>query len=607
MSDLEILPAWAGKRGTDGPPPGDLPTGPRPDDGSMDSAVAPTPDGVDDPAAWPPPAPPALPAPPASDREVAVADEEAAAPPLPHPPRPLPDDAASPGDIGHLSRWEAPEPAPAPPEPEPQSERRPGAELADPEPGLDPAPWAALPDPEPTSEPARTEPLHPQPATSEPARLTPPHPQPAASEPPPSPLDSPFLDRAAEGGSGAPPPVPEIRPRPEPSTPAAGSAEPAPARRPVAVDRPGRPSGLRLFVKTLLIFLVVGAIAAALGYLAGRLVTEDRTSAEAGSSATTGDPVDESTTSASVTAPASTALDLALGQQGLTVTGTVPDQTTATAIEEAVEITFAGAGSVEVEIDPSLPAPAWLEALPPVIHGFGSLIEGTLVVEGEAAELRAVAPDSRALRRVTDALDAGLGFPPLTADATSITTERAASLTATADGGVLTLTGTVPSTVVRDEIVSRGAEIYDEIDVADEIEVDPAAYLTQEWRHFPDALSVFAALGDFEIGIDGTTFHGQADDGFSFSRDDTELDDGSVTALEELSAIIIRSGRPVTVVGYASDADDEEAVELALARAEEVAGILLANGVDESQVTTTDAGDDIDDGRRAVVVIGTSS
>jgi outer membrane protein OmpA-like peptidoglycan-associated protein len=332
-------------------------------------------------------------------------------------------------------------------------------------------------------------------------------------------------------------------------------------------------------------------------------VTEERNDADDGQTTAAGDI--GSGAAETVPPPVPTGdLELSLADGELTISGTEPDEASATAIDDAARNVFGDAASVRVEVDPAVEGPPWSDGLPAVIQGFGGLIDGSLRIDGEAAELEAVAPDRTSLRRLTDALAPEYGFPPLATDATSVTTETAPSILATADDGVLTLTGTVPSTGIRNGIVQAGAELYDEIDVADELEIDPATYSTPEWRRFAEVLAVFASLGDFQIGIDGGTFHGVTEDGIEFSRDEADLDDEAAEALEQLSPLLIRSGLRVRIVGYAEDADGDAAVDLAQARADSVAEVLQGAGTDRSQITASDAGEDIDDGRRVVVVIG---
>jgi hypothetical protein len=412
-------------------------------------------------------------------------------------------------------------------------------------------------------------------------------------------VDAAFLYRTDAGQEAVPPPVPEIRP-PGPAE-TADRQIPASSPRPFAVDPDPRSGGVGLLVKTLAIFLVLGALAAALGYLGGRLITENR--ADAGES-----PAPTGTLSASPVerevSPSGQPLLISLDQHQLTVTGTLADQATADAIAEASEVAFGSSTALNLTVDPGIASPPWVDGLPIVIHGFASLIDGSVTIWADSVVLVAEAPNRRSLNRLTDALAPELGFPPLDDGAAEVTTDQAPTVTAVASDGVLTLTGTVPDDEIKEAIVAAGIELYDEIDVADEVEVDSSVFAVPELLRFPEDLAMFATIGDFEIGIDRSGFHGVTDDGIAFAREAVMPDDYGL--LQELPDLLLRTGEGIHLVGYASDARGDEAVELAQRRAEMVADRLTDAGVDPTMVVVGDAGAEIDDGREVVVVIGSS-
>lgn len=284
-------------------------------------------------------------------------------------------------------------------------------------------------------------------------------------------------------------------------------------------------------------------------------------------------------------------LAFSLEDFAFTLSGTVPDQGSADAIETAVTNTYGRHGTTDLSVNPGIASAPWVERMPFVIQNFTRILDGSLTIDEDGVELDGRSPNEDSIGVLLDALSSEAGFPPVTTNV-EVVSLQAPVIQAFGNGDQISLKGILPSQTLKNAIVGDVEELYGSGNVAEEIEIDPETFARFNMIRFASNVKVFKPGGTFEIGAQKGSFYAILDEAITFDVASAELNEVAVAVLEGMPSLLNRGTLVLTVVGHADDVGSAaENLALSEDRANAVADFLIGLGVDSERLVAIGVGE----------------
>lgn len=264
----------------------------------------------------------------------------------------------------------------------------------------------------------------------------------------------------------------------------------------------------------------------------------------------------------------------------LVLSGVVPSGGVATGLEQAAGVVYAPFLRSEVTVDAGLQPEEWLAVAPRAVMllqlingGTMTIADGQITVTGQASSAEEVADLERYLTAET-----GL---PVDLGAVEITGLRPAIYVIAGSEGQVALSGALPTEEIRVGLVTAASAVYGEENVFDASTVDPAVEDTL-WMYNPEALmAVLGAFAEYEVRLDGGQFSASLSSGGTFETGSADFNPAFGQLLNFGIVVMTRDpGMVMRIEGHTDSVGlDEVNQQLSQARADSVAGYMMAGGI----------------------------
>lgn len=325
------------------------------------------------------------------------------------------------------------------------------------------------------------------------------------------------------------------------------------------------------------------------GGVASATTTSTPASSTSTSTTSAGTAVPTPTTSTTSPAVESVGAFLVAGlsEGRLTLSGVVPDETSAQRLVGVTNAIFAPFVENEVTVDPSVGDAPWA---PTIANGVAALAiagEAQLVIADGTATLVGTTGTDQKKAMVGAAIQAALGPDTVLINEIVVTGQTPPSYHAIGSpDGTITLQGTMPDQRAVDTIAGAAAQIYGAERIQNSMVVGENIEPTFSVFRIPLTFTLLAPLDQWNIDIENDIISGAFLGGASFATGSAVLTPELEALLDTAAGIILRNPTSILVIEGHTDsrgaADDNQA--LSERRAQAAVAYLVPIGIDPQRL-----------------------